>query len=99
MPARHRIATLILLSSTVGSASPDAHRPPPDVQVKPALVKLRAELHAMTHDNAVKALPRFRALCDADGYPLVGNIATKGEDDRIQPSEACRLLREQPKAK
>jgi hypothetical protein len=99
MPVRHRIATLILLSSTVASASPGAHRPPPDDRVKPALMQLRTELHAMSHDNAVKALPRFRALCDADGYPLVGNIASKGEDDRIQPSQACRLLREQPKAK
>jgi hypothetical protein len=99
MPARHRLATLILLSSTVASASPDAHRPPPDEKVKPALLQMRTELRAMSHDDAVKALPRFRALCDAEGYPLVGNIATKGEDDRIQPSEACRLLREQPKAK
>jgi hypothetical protein len=97
MPARHRIATLILLSSTVASA--DARRPPPDDNVQPALLKLRTELRAMSHDNAVKALPRFRALCDADGYPLVGNIATKGEDDRIQPSEACRLLHAQPKAR
>jgi len=99
MPARHRIATLIVLSSTVAAASPDAHRPPSDDKVKPALLQLRTELRALTHENAVKALPRFRALCDADGYPLVGNIATKGEDDRIQPSQACRLLREQPKAK
>jgi hypothetical protein len=99
MPARHRLATLILLSSTVASASPDVHRPPPDAEVKPALLQLRTELRAMTHENAVKALPRFRALCDADGYPLVGNIATKGEDERIQPSQACRLLREQSKAK
>ena len=99
MPARHRIATLILLSSTVASASPEARRPPPDEKVKPALLQMRTELRAMTHENAVKALPRFRALCDADGYPLVGNIATKGEDDRIQPSEACRLLHAQPKAR
>jgi len=102
MSARHRLAALILLSSTASaspaSASPGAHPPPGDGEVKPALLKLRSELRGMTRDTAVKVLPRFRALCDADGYPLVGNIATKGEDDRMQPSEACRLLREPPKA-
>lgn len=95
---RHRLATLILLSSTA-SASPGAHRPPDDDHVKPALLKMRTELRALTYDAVVKALPRFRALCDAEGYPLVGNVATKGEDDRIQPSVACRLSREQPKAR
>jgi hypothetical protein len=102
MSARHRFAALILLSSTASvstaSASPEEHPPPGDDHVKPALLKLRNELRGMTRDTAVKVLPRFRALCDADGYPLVGNIATKGESDRMQPSEVCRLVREPPKA-
>jgi hypothetical protein len=37
---------------------------------------------------------KFRPLCDADGYPLVGNIRSKGDDDRMQPSALCELVRE-----
>ena len=50
----------------------------------------------MLHDDQVKQqLARFRPLCDADGYPLVGNIATKGQTIGSQPSELCTLVREQ----
>jgi hypothetical protein len=59
---------------------------------KPELLKLRRELYNMQYDDAAKQLPRFRALCDADGYPLVGNIASKGDGRRMQPSEACNTL-------
>jgi len=90
MHLRHRIATIMLLSSTAASASP--HTPPSDDKAKPALIKLRTELFEMSPDDAVKALPRFKALCDADGYPLVGNVLHKGQDQQMQPSRACKLL-------
>jgi len=90
MPLRHRIATIVLLSSTAASACP--HTPPPDEKVKPAVITLRNDLFAMTPEEAAKALPRFKALCDADGYPLVGNIIQKGEDNRMQASRACEIL-------
>jgi acyl-CoA synthetase (AMP-forming)/AMP-acid ligase II len=91
---RHRIATVLLLSSAAAFASPD-HRPPPDDKAKPELLKLRAELFHLTGDAAKQQLDHFRPLCDADGYPLVGNIATKGE--RTQPSEVCAAVREHKK--
>jgi hypothetical protein len=98
MPARNRIATLVLLSSTAAFASPAKHTPPDDDTVKPELLTLRRELYNMEYEDAAKQLPRFRALCDADGYPLVGNIASKGDGRRMQPSEACRALRTSTKS-
>jgi hypothetical protein len=91
---RHRIATVLLLSSAAAFASPD-HRPPPDATAKPELLKLRAELFQLAGDAAKQQLDHFRPLCDADGYPLVGNIVTKGE--RTQPSEVCARVREHKK--
>jgi hypothetical protein len=91
MPLRHRIATIVLLTSTAASASP--HTPQPDEKAKPALLKLRQELFQFRDsDIKDKELPRFKALCDAEGYPLVGNIMQKGDDDRMQPSKVCRML-------
>jgi hypothetical protein len=90
---RHRIATVLLLSSATALASPD-HRPPPDAKAKPELIKLRGEMFELPGDKVKQRLTRFRPLCDAEGYPLVGNIRTKGEDDRMQPSALCTLVRE-----
>jgi hypothetical protein len=90
---RHRIATVLLLSSAAAFASPD-HRPPTDDKAKPELIKLRAELFQLDKDGAKQQRAKFRPLCDADGYPLVGNIRSKGDDDRMQPSALCELVRE-----
>jgi len=90
---RHRIATVLLLSSAAAFASPD-HRPPADDKAKPELLKLRADLFHLSRDEAKQQRAKFRPLCDADGYPLVGNIATKGDGDRMQPSALCELVRE-----
>ncbi len=65
-------------------------RPPPDAQVPVAIRELRAAL-ASTALNVALQQPRFRPLCDEDGYPLVGNIATKGRV--TQPSELCASVR------
>ena len=90
---RHRIATVLLLSSAAAFASPE-HRPPSDDKAKPELIKLRAELFHLDKDAAKQQKTKFRSLCDADGYPLVGNIRSKGDDDRLQPSALCELVRE-----
>ncbi len=52
---------------------------------------LRAEL-AMLASVPVN-LGRFRALCDAEGFPLVGNAAGKGDDGKAVPSAVCDLVR------
>ncbi|HET9987662.1 MAG TPA: hypothetical protein VFQ65_04065 [Kofleriaceae bacterium] len=90
---RHRIATVLLLSSATAFASP-GHRPPPDDKAKPELIKLRGEMFELPGEKVKQQLARFRPLCDADGYPLVGNIRTKGDGDRMQPSTLCALARE-----
>lgn len=92
MSQRHRIATLVLLSSTA-LASPAPHAPPPpDSKVKPALLQLRTEAIGMAEDKVKEQLRHFKPLCDAEGYPLVGNIAVKGK--AMQPSMICKLVRE-----
>jgi len=90
---RHRIATVLLLSSAAAFASPD-HQPPPDDKAKPELIKLRAELFHVSRDEAKQQQAKFRPLCDADGYPLVGNIRSKGDGGYMQPSALCELVRD-----
>jgi hypothetical protein len=68
-----------------------ATAPLDDGHAPPALIALRGELGA-TGPAAVTTPARFRPLCDADGYPVVGNVATKGE--LYQPSAFCRVIRE-----
>jgi hypothetical protein len=59
----------------------------------PKLVTLRGELGA-SHDRAAAQARagHFRPLCDADGYPLVGNVVTKAPSG-VQPSEFCADVR------
>lgn len=90
----HRIATLVLLSSTA-LASPAHKPPPPDKEVKKELLDLRAEAFHLTNDQVKAQLKHFKPMCDAEGYPLVGNIAVKG-DQANQPSAVCKLIRERP---
>ena len=77
MSTRHRIVTLVLLSSsTTALARP--HRPKLVAPAAPApseLRQVRAELAELIDPEA---LPRFQALTDGDGYPFVGNVKTKG---------------------
>ncbi|HEX7704259.1 MAG TPA: hypothetical protein VF403_26130 [Kofleriaceae bacterium] len=84
MSTRHRIVTLVLLSSsTTALARPHHHRPPAPAEASPVLREVRTELAEFIDP---KALPRFQALSDADGYPYVGNVRTKGssrEDDEM----------------
>ena len=66
MARRHRIVTLLLLSAGCGAKGPatSTGAPPPE---------FAAEVSA-----AVPEPPTIRALTDADGYPLVGNVTSKG---------------------
>jgi hypothetical protein len=83
MSTRHRIVTLVLLSSsTTALARPHAHPAPAESVRRPVHTELAKFIDP-------KALPRFHALSDADGYPFVGNVRTKGssrEDDEMEPS-------------
>jgi len=95
MPHKNKIfAILLLTAGGVAAGSPDAtndRKPPPDSAVPPALIELRARLLGTPRDQARSDPARFRALCDSDGYPLVGNIAQKS--GRYQPSELCADVR------
>ena len=95
MARKHTILTALLLSSTPATASPDAHAPPPDSQVAKPLLELRTNLLRAGHDKVQADIGRFRALCDKDGYPLVGNIANK--NNMYQPSQFCADVRKTEK--
>lgn len=95
MARKHTILTALLLSSAPAVASPGAHTPPPDAQVAAPLRELRASLMKAGHDKAHAEIGRFRALCDKDGYPLVGNIANK--TNMYQPSQFCADVRKAEK--
>lgn len=68
---------------------------PHEVSTDPStLVALRAQLAASTPADVVANMPRYRPLCDGDGYPLVGNLVRKLPEE-YQPSDYCALLRSQ----
>ena len=91
MARKHKFLTVLLLSSAPVAASPSAHAPPPDSAVAKPLLELRTQLLRAGRDKAQAESGKFRALCDKDGYPLVGNIANKG--DMYQPSQFCSDVR------
>jgi hypothetical protein len=95
MARKHTILTALLLSSAPAMASPSGPTPPPDAQVKKELIELRVQLLRAGHDKAKTDIGRFRALCDKDGYPLVGNIANKS--NMYQPSQFCADVRKAEK--
>lgn len=100
MTHKNRIFAMVLLSVPLGglaTASPAApeRQPPPDTAVPQALLELRAKLIGSARHQAKSDVGRFRALCDDEGYPLVGNIANKG--GRYQPSELCADIRKAAK--
>ncbi|MFV8755066.1 hypothetical protein ACNOYE_31335 [Nannocystaceae bacterium ST9] len=82
------LITTLLLTST---PTPAFAKPPPDAEAPEALIELRSELFKAGPEQAQQEVPRFRALCDADGYPLVGNAVRK--TDVYQPSQFCEALR------
>src|ERR1043165_2967055 len=95
MPRKHNILTVLLLSAAPAAASPDAHAPPPDAKGDKAMLALRMDLIRAGRDKAQSDVSRFRPLCDKDGYPLVGNMANKG--NVYQPSTFCSDVRKAEK--
>jgi hypothetical protein len=95
MPRKHTILTVLLLSTAPAAASPDAHEPPPDSKVSKQMLELRMDLIRAGRDKAQSDVTRFRALCDKDGYPLVGNMANKS--NVYQPSKFCGDVRKAEK--
>jgi hypothetical protein len=95
MARPRRIVPLVLLSAFASPAlaSPHAQHPapPPDDKAPKELIALRGELHATQLADVRAHAKKFRPLCDADGYPLVGNINDKGA--QTQPSTWCAEVR------
>ncbi len=99
MGHKHPILAVLLLSAAPALASPGGgggagggeRRPPPDDKAPRELIALRQNLLRTGAERARKDMSRFRALCDADGYPLVGNLANK--EGVYQPSQFCAEVR------
>jgi hypothetical protein len=80
--------------------APTTPPPPPPMGTKPddpKLLALRAELAPLDAKEAEQKKGHFRPLCDADGYPLVGNVARKGDGRFMDPSAFCALVRTKAK--
>ncbi len=96
MTRKRNILTVLLLSVAPAAASPTApHAPPADSEVARPLLELRSLLLHAGRDKAQADPSKFRPLCDKDGYPLVGNIANKG--NMYQPSQFCSDVRKTEK--
>jgi hypothetical protein len=68
--------------------------PVSDSDAPAELLTLRGELVQTERDQALARQDHFRPLCDEQGYPLVGNVATKVPPVGFQPSEFCEKVRE-----
>jgi hypothetical protein len=84
---RTLVPILLLASTPVLANNP----PPPDDKAPEALIELRSQLFEAGREGALKQVPKFRALCDDQGYPLVGNATRK--NDVYQPSQFCAAVR------
>ena len=84
---RALVPILLLGSSTTAWA-----KPPADADAPSALIELRSQLFDAGEEGAKKEVQRVRALCDADGFPLVGNAVRK--TSMYQPSSYCAMVRE-----
>ena len=100
MPSwKHTLVPVLLLSATQASIGHAASAPPPDDEVAQELLELRGTLAEEGEERALEHTSYFRPLCDADGYPLVGNMLPKDAEDMTpvlppyQPSEFCAHVR------
>ena len=59
----------------------------------PGLVEKADELAAMGHARALTQMARFRPVCDAEGFPLVGNVIRKGPSPREEVKAFCAAVR------
>lgn len=77
------------VAPSTASAAPTASGPP-----DPALIGLAGELTGLSIDDAMKQTAHFRPLCDAKGYPVVGNLPAKSPGPpNAQPSTFCAEVR------
>lgn len=80
-------------SEAAGStASAPEARPLPKQFDDPKLNTLLSEVLQKPARDVFAHLPKYRPLCDKDGYPLVGNVARKGAPE-VQPSTLCEEIR------
>jgi hypothetical protein len=97
--------TLIpILLFTSSNAYAGEVTPPPDEEAPAQLLELRGSMAEAGEKAALESKTHYRPLCDADGYPLVGNLLPKEPDDSMpqvlatqeppyQPSEFCAEIR------
>ncbi len=64
------------------------------------LVGLASELQLRAPEEVRAAREHYRPLCDAQGYPLVGNVAAKSFDSKphLTASAFCAEVRAQKKS-
>lgn len=79
--------------STAGRVPP----PAPDPAKDPERFKLVTEISRMPLSDAMKEREHFRPLCDADGYPLVGNLPTKSPASAASDGPVATFCAEQRK--
>jgi hypothetical protein len=76
--AAEPVATVQLVSSPAPAPAPAT---PPvikrDEEQSEAILRLRSELYRSDDLTLNVAHAKFRALCDENGYPVVGNVASK----------------------
>lgn len=65
----------------------------PDDEQPESVMRLRSELYRADELTLGVSHAKFRALCDANGYPVVGNVASKSM--RHDVSSYCEDVREQ----
>lgn len=92
MNSKRKILTVALLSAGLSSTAAASPSVAPDDKQPAWRLELRAKLYQTGEKaNTATEMPRFRALCDAEGYPLVGNVANKGM--RYEVADYCRDVR------
>lgn len=72
--------------------------PPTDDKADPKLLALRDKLYAAGKEKALADEATYRPLCDAEGYPLVGNLARKSPQAPYFASEFCAEVRAKKKS-
>jgi hypothetical protein len=65
----------------------------PDHEQPESVMRLRSELYRADELTLSASHAKFRALCDENGYPVVGNVASKSM--RHDVSSYCEDVREQ----
>ena len=97
MNNKRKILTVALLSAGLSQTAAASPSVAPDDKQPAWRLELRASLYQAGETKARTEMPRFRALCDREGYPLVGNIASKNM--RYEVADYCRDVRTASAAK